>query len=103
MEYSNGAKVWKQVRINGRMKEKIRKSKNDYHTIEFGTEQVFFLKDGSSVFLVGNEHNPDGPAYTHPDGTIAWCLDGEIYTFDTWCKKTKKTLEEIVKLKLRYM
>ena len=51
-------------------------------------------------------HRNDGPAIidkTDPNNIkYYWVLNGDLYSFEEWCKKTKKTNEEIVQMKLIY-
>jgi len=50
----------------------------------------------------GKIHREDGPALEYNDGTKHWWLNGNEYTFETWCKKINITDEEKVFLRLKY-
>ena len=51
-------------------------------------------------------HREDGPAMierTNPNNIVYyWILNGDLYTFEEWCKATNKTKEEMVQMKLIY-
>ena len=47
-------------------------------------------------------HREDGPAIIYCTGYVCWYYYGKYYSFEDWCKETKKTDEEIVMLKLKY-
>ena len=48
-------------------------------------------------------HNADGPAVIWTDRQLYdWFYEGKTMSFEDWCKKTGKTEEEIVILKLKY-
>lgn len=60
--------------------------------------------DGTKLWLLsGMLHRTDGPAAIYPDGYKEWWLNNYLMPFEEWCKKTKKTDEEIALLKLEYM
>ena len=47
-------------------------------------------------------HREDGPAIEWKSGHKAWCMHGEEYEFETWCKMLNKSPKEIMLLKLKY-
>ena len=60
-----------------------------------------------AYFKNGEWHREDGPAriyYANPTdpAVYAWQLNGDEYTFDEWCKRTKLTPEEILLLRITY-
>lgn len=48
----------------------------------------------------GTLHSTVGPTLVYEDNETVWCIEGESYPFDTWCKLTNKTEEEIFLLKI---
>jgi len=84
-----------------------------------GSQQEFDIKrydaveqpDGSYVHEDGdiswyNEsgqyHRDDGPAVIESNGDTYWRIHGETLSFAEWCKKTRKSDEAKMMLRLQY-
>jgi len=50
----------------------------------------------------GAFHREDGPALLKVDGSIAWYIDGMMYTFEEWCAVANITDERKMMLRLQY-
>jgi hypothetical protein len=50
----------------------------------------------------GDYHRDDGPAVIESNGDAYWRIHGETLSFAEWCKKTRKSDEAKMMLRLRY-
>ena len=53
-------------------------------------------------YVDGKLHREDGPALIYLDGDVEWWFNDYQLPFEYWCQATKKSEEEIVRLKLTY-
>ena len=63
---------------------------------EFG--EYWIYEGGSNIEF----HREDGPALIYLDGDVEWWFNDYQLPFEYWCQATKKSEEEIVRLKLTY-
>ena len=50
----------------------------------------------------GEIHNLEGPAVIREDGSLQWYIKNRRYDFESWCKLSQISGDEIVLLKLQY-
>jgi hypothetical protein len=50
----------------------------------------------------GMIHNESGPALITHDGICEWWIDGIQYSFDDWCVKLDKNIDEYASLIINY-
>lgn len=50
----------------------------------------------------GKLHRLDGPALLKVDGSCAWYIDGNMYTFEDWCDDTDASDGRKMMLRLQY-
>lgn len=61
-------------------------------------------KDGSEFWYQYDRcHNINGPAARWTESnSVSWHIDGMKISFEEWCKRTSRTSEEALFLKLKY-
>jgi hypothetical protein len=90
--------------------------RNGLHTNEFGTKMWYHkgklhrtdglaveYTDGHRLWYQNDQlHRTTGPAVEHANGDYSWYSNGRKYDFDSWCKLTKQTPQQITLLRLQF-